>query len=426
MTQVTQNDLVQVFTADYEPTGFVRNYMPAAPHHRPLFTTWAIEQMLQDSRINFGLELIKGPIHSFTKFFSQEESDNPSVHKMLIESDVRFPYMVNCDDEEVGKFILRNMRRFWQTGAIKALNAIEWGFSGSEVFYKKGIIEGKDALYFDNLKDLDPRDLACVTQRGGIIGFEIYPNKTSSEYIGIPKGFWHVHARERNRYYGQSRLFGAYGPWWEIWGEGGARDIRRNWYYRNAFDGGEMKYPIGYTQLPDGSKMSNRDLALEMLSKKRSGGFMIFPNQLLNDRPAWEYTPPVASIEPQGLQSYLATLSDEELEGLGIPPEVIQGGSSGLGSSSGREIPMIAYFSTLQKIVDFLIQDFSAQILDFLIPLNFSKLPFYEIVPVIPYRAYEEEMKKQMGEDKPKPSSSQESDSKDDKKDKPAPEPNDE
>jgi hypothetical protein len=132
---------------------------------------------------------------------------------------------------------------------------------------------------------------------------------------------------------------------------------------------------------------------------------MVFPNQDLNGKPAWEYIPAVASVEPQGLQSYLATLSDEELEGLGIPPEVIQGGAAGLGSSSGREIPMIAYFSTLQKVVDFLIQDFSAQILDFIIPLNFRELPFYEVVPVIPYRAYEEEMKKQMGEDKPAPSS---------------------
>jgi len=409
MPQVTQSELVNVFTADYEPTGFVRNYMPSAPHHRPVFTTWAIEQMLQDSRINFGLELIKGPIHAFTKFFSEEEANNPSVHKLLVEGNVQFPYVVKCDDAQVAEFVLSSFRRFWQTGAIKALSAIEWGFSGNEVIYKKGKIGTREVILYDNLRDLDAREIFCVTSRGGIVGFDIRPNHTGSRYIGIPKGFWHVHARERNRFYGQSRLFGAYGPWWEIWGEGGARDIRRNWYYRNAFDGGEMRYPLGYTQMPDGSKVANRDLALEMLAKKRSGGYMVFPNQDLNGKPAWEYIPPVASIEPQGLQSYLATLSDEELEGLGIPPEVIQGGAAGLGSSSGREIPMIAYFSTLQKIVDFLIQDFSAQILDFIIPLNFRKLPHYEITPVIPYKAFDDEMKP-AGADKPA-SSSQETNS---------------
>ena len=72
MTTVNSSELIQVFTADYEPTGFVRNYMPAAPHHRPIFNGWCVEQMLQDPRIVFGLELIKGPIHAFTKYFSQE------------------------------------------------------------------------------------------------------------------------------------------------------------------------------------------------------------------------------------------------------------------------------------------------------------------------------------------------------------------
>lgn len=392
MTTINPIELTQVFTAEYEPVGFVRNYMPAAPHHRPMFNSWCIEQMLQDPRIVFGLELIKGPIHAFTKFFSQEEASDASVHRMIVETNVEFPYVVQCSDKKIGEFITANIRRFWQTGAIKALNAIEWGYSGSEVIYKRKNGRGKPVIMYDTLKDLDARDIRCVTQRGGIVGLDLHPTRASGgEFIGIPKAFWHVHARERNRYYGHSRLFGAYAAWWEIWGEGGARDIRRNWFHRNAFDGGEMRYPMGYTKLPNGERIENRDLALEMLSKKRSGGYMVFPQQELNGKPAWEYVPPVASVEPQGMQSYMAALTGEELEGLGIPPEVIEGGGGGLGSASGRQIPMTAYFSTLQKISDFLIQDFSAQVLDYLIALNFRKVVDYEIVPLIPSKAFEDQ-----------------------------------
>lgn len=394
MTTVNSTELTQVFTAEYEPVGFVRNYMPAAPHHRPLFTSWAIEQMLQDPRIVFGLELIKGPIHAFTKFFSQEEASEASVHKMIVETNIEFPYVVQCDDKEIEQYITKSIRRFWQTGAIKALNALEWGYSGCEVIYKRQKSGRKPLLVYDTMKDLDPRDIRCVTLQGGIIGLDLHPTRASGgEFIGIPKAFWHVHARERNRYHGHSRLFGAYAAWWEIWGEGGARDIRRNWFHRNAFDGGEMRYPMGYTKLPDGTRVENRDLALEMLSKKRSGGYMVFPQQDLNGKQAWEYTPPVASVEPQGMQSYMASLTSEELEGLGIPPEVIEGGGGGLGSSSGREIPMTAYLSTLRKIADFLIQDFSAQVLDYLIALNFRKSVDYDIIPLVPTKAFEEEIK---------------------------------
>jgi hypothetical protein len=93
------------------------------------------------------------------------------------------------------------------------------------------------------------------------------------------------------------------------------------------------------------------------------------------------------------MAEYMIFLTNEELEGLGIPPEVIQGGGGGLGAATGRKIPMVAFYSTLQQIVDFLISDFINQILNFLIPLSFGKLPEFEVVPLIPIEAYGDEMK---------------------------------
>jgi hypothetical protein len=382
-----KSDLLSVESAGYDNPAFVRAYLPYAPHQRPIFTARAIEQMLQDPRICFGLELLKGPIHSFTKFFSQEEATNPKVHKMVVESNVRFPYLVQGDDERVVDFVTRNLKRFWQVGAIKALSALDWGYSGSEVIYTQ---KENGEIHFDNLKNFDGRDIQVITQGGGVVGFEVNYHRANTLYLGIPKGFWHVHARENNRFYGQSRLYGAYAAWWEIWTEGGARDIRRNWFYRNAFGGGIMRYPMGSVKTEDGAIIQNRDLALEMMAKFRSGGYLVFPNQDQNGRQAWEYEPPVAGIMPPGLLEYARILADEELEGLGIPPEVVQGGDGGLGSSSGRSIPMIAFYSTLQKIVDFLIGDFTVQILNPLIRLNFRKNVEYDVMPFLPVEGYEE------------------------------------
>lgn len=390
---VRSTDLLVNHAADFDGPGFVRSYALTAPHHRPIFTQYVIPDMMTDPRICFGLELIKGPIHSNTKFFTEEEAKDENVHKYIVESGTQFPYVVNADKKEIADYVASNLKRFWQTGAIKALSAIEWGYSGHEVIYKQtSLSRNKKVPTYDNLYSYQPNDVRVVSVQGGITGIEINPSNYRSHYLGMPKSFWHVHARDVNRYYGQSRLRNAYAAWWEIWTEGGARDVRRQWYYRNAYDGGIVYYPIGKTEVAGGQTIENRDLALEMLSKKRAGGYFVFPNQEQNGKQAWQYEPPVAGVTPQGLPEYMNSLTDEELEGLGIPPEIVQGGDGGLGSSSGRKIPMMAYYSSLQKISDFLISDFLTQILQFTVPLAFpgNKTADYEVVPLIPVKAYED------------------------------------
>lgn len=403
MTEITKEDLKGVETVGYEPLGFVNNLYGYAPHHRPIFGRFSIQQMLEDPRICFGLELIKGPIHTSTHFFTEEESTNPSVHKWVIASDIAFPYVVNSNNKEVADFITKSLKRFWQVGAIKALKAIEWGYSACEVMYRESEVDGRSKkLYFDNLKDFDSRDCTAITVNGGLVGCELNSRQIKNFYLGIPKVLWHVHQREQERFYGKSRLFGAYAPWWEIWTEGGARDVRRLWFYRNSFGGGNMYYPPGYTQLDGGSKISNRDLAIEMLAKLRTGGYMVFPNQDgPGGKPLWVYDPPSSAATPQGLLEYVIQLSDEELEGLGIPPEVVKSGSAGLGSATGRMIPLVAFHSSLRKIVDYLISDFCTQVLDYLIELNYRKKFDYEVVPLVPILGYEEpidKMAEQLGE----------------------------
>jgi hypothetical protein len=43
---------------------------------------------------------------------------------------------------------------------------------------------------------------------------------------------------------------------------GGARDIRRTWFFRHAYDGGEIYYPEGFYQDENGNNISNENLAV--------------------------------------------------------------------------------------------------------------------------------------------------------------------
>jgi hypothetical protein len=336
-------------------------------HHFPVFNFVTIETMRRDPRIQFGLNLIKGPIASYTRFFSEVEADQPGLHKAIIEMDYHFPYVVKCDNEKQQEYILRQFKRFWEVGIFKAMEAIDWGFSGSEVLYRKS---KNYAIEFDNLELFHPRDLQAMSERDAFIGF--IRNNDRARFVPVGKGFWHVHKRQIHKYYGESRLRGAHIPWHETWMLGGARDIRRTWFFRYAYDGGQIYYPEGSFQDETGTVVQNEALAMQMAEMKRTGSTIAFPSTKgIDGKREWEFEPPHTGVTPMGLHEFIQLLRDEELEGLGIPPEVIQSGSgNGLGSATGRMIPQQAFIAALTPIVSDLINDFKTQILDTLLLMN--------------------------------------------------------
>lgn len=366
---------------------------PRYAHHIPAFNTLTVETMLRDPRIIFGLNLIKGPIATYTKFFNEEESKSPDITQAIIELDYHFPYAVVCKNKDQETYILQQLNRFWDFGIFKAMNAIEWGFSGSQVLYK---MTKDKKLVFDKLHPYKSSILQPVIKNNGIVGF--IRNNDRNGYIPIGKGFWHIHNREQDYFYGLSRLRGAHIPWHETWMMGGARDIRRTWFFRNAYDGGELYYPEGHFTDEAGNKILNETLAVEMMELKRTGSTAIFPStKALDGKRDWEYAPPKANNTPQGLCEYLERLADEELEGLGIPPEIVKSGNSGLGAATGRMIPLMAFIASLTPIGVDLINDFREQILDrILLPFN-NFTEEYEIKRIVPKSidAFQQEQKQQ-------------------------------
>lgn len=370
-------------TFQYE-TRSAQMYDPRYGHHFPWFNFMTITTMLLDPRIKYGLNLIKGPIATYTRFFSEEEADSPSIHQAIVELNYHFPYAVCCKNKDQEAFIIRQLNRFWEVGIFKAMKAVEWGYSGSQVIYKQ---TKEHKIEFDNLHSYKANLIQCVTKKQGIIGF--IRNNDRSQYIPIGKGFWHLHEREEDHYYGLSRLKGAHIPWHETWMMGGARDIRRTWFFKNAYDGGELYYPEGFFQDENGLRTSNETLAVRMMEMKRSGSTAIFPSsRKLDGKREWEYEPPKANLTPQGMVEYIQMLRDEELEGMGIPPEVVQSGSgNGLGSATGRMVPLMAFIASLTPLGSDLINDFRAQILDPVLLFFNGYKEDYEIKRIVPKSA---------------------------------------
>lgn len=347
-------------TADYLPSAYYGAFHYS--RNRPPFTHFIVREMLVDPRVSFGLKLIKGPIAS--------------------------QYRVNvvAEDERVRTFIEKNIARFWRNSAVRVLKALEWGYSGSEVLYRIG---PDGLLHFDTVKDLDSPDVRPVVLEGEIVGMTVrnVPFYSGDSVVGCerlfipkPKMLWHVHDRHRNSWFGASILYPAVVPWWELWSEGGFRDSRRLWYYKNSFEGGVMYHPPGITRLENGQIVTNKDLARELIEKKRTGGVLTLPNDLIGEgRRAWEYEPPSANTAPTGLDGYGADLRHEIFEALGIPPEVIES-VSGEGAETGRKIPLIAFYSTLQEIGNWLLTDFDEFVLSFLVEYNFGDVA-YELEP---------------------------------------------
>ena len=106
-------DLTRTVTKNYRETSVSPGFLSFISRRRNAFRAkMHIHEMMQDPRIGFGIELLKGPILSKAKF--KVETDNTAVKE----------------------FLIKQITRFWRNGARISLNAIVYGYSGSEVLYK--------------------------------------------------------------------------------------------------------------------------------------------------------------------------------------------------------------------------------------------------------------------------------------------------
>lgn len=317
---------------------------PYAPYiynpKRPLFTRIMADAMLCDPHVKFGLYLLKGPILSGSRF------------------------LVTCEDQGVKDFVVQQLTRYWTRYAKQSLTSLHYGWHGAEVMYQ--IQDGM--LAFRALKNLSPRITRPIVLDGALNGMEVRAPKKPI-YLPTMKCFWTVHARETNRWWGQSRLYGPHIPWYEYNANEGYRDSRSLFFYKCAFDSGVLRYPTGVTTTPTGDRIDNRDIAQQILDSYRNGSGMAIPTSA-SEVASWDWQRPQSQDVSASFTEYGQSLRDEIWEAMGVPPEIAK--AQGTGAYAGRQIPQEAFYSLLQEMVQDLLTDFDEQILTPLCRINFG------------------------------------------------------
>ena len=182
MNQVMVNpsDLLKIKVPDYVPSSHVG--IGLFNRRRPILTNYMIREMIRAPRVKFGLKLIKGPLLSKAK--------------LTVES----------KNEETRQFVVDTYNQFWKNGAVQALKALEWGFSGHEVLYK--LQEKTQRIVYNGLKPFESPSVRVVTKDGQKVGILVYQYNTVNMspnrpvYLGGPKSFLHVYDRHEHPYYG--------------------------------------------------------------------------------------------------------------------------------------------------------------------------------------------------------------------------------
>ena len=358
-------DLLDTFTVGYHGPSTSHGFRHFVNTNRPVFhRAIYIPQMLRDPRVSFGIKLIKGPILSKARF------------------------KINTDNEEVRKYLIQQVTRYWVKGAPIALDNIIYGYSGSEIIFK---FDNNENLYgFFGLKHLAAADIKPIVSKtdDSISHMLVKRIKNRGKiYVPRPKFLWTIHERTHNRLFGKSRLEGAFIPWFEQWMPRGYRSIRQMWFYKNAFTSCAIRYPQGSTKDKEGAQVPNVILAEEIADRSVTGSTVILPKSPDGDND-WEYEPGKGIPVPDGLLEYGEVLGDEIWEGLGIPPEVVS--ADGTGAFAGRRVPQQAFYSVLQEIIDEHIIDVDEQIFRPLVHLNYGPID-YEIETISLLQTLQEE-----------------------------------
>jgi hypothetical protein len=379
-------------------------------YNEPLFMRYWIPAMMRDPHLWYGIEMLRGPIVSKAKF-------------NLIATDP--------SDQEYGQ---RQLKLFMTKGLPIALKfSLVWGYCPLETIYEYN--EEQQCIDFAGFKFVHPNDARPVLDDGLLCGMIVKrigqrqdtttPSATAAKehdnfneilrevqkpkdeegerlggvYVGLPKCYWAVHDKTSHRWYGRSRLAGAFIPWYETWQPQGFRNIRHLWMYKNAFDSGVVKYPEGATLDIFGNPVPNVLFAEEMLDRKETGGGFALPSNY-NDSEGggWDWIPPEGVPVPDGLFDYGDSLRDEKWEGIGVPPEVAKSEDSG--SFAGRRVPQQAFYSFLQEIANDHVFDWKDQNLQWMMNLRAGRKVHFEIEPVsILLTLQQEEMGQVTGHD---------------------------
>jgi hypothetical protein len=285
---------------------------------------------------------------------------------------------VTGDDSEVVDFVSQQWEEIWSTSAYQLLRAKLYGFLPFEVMYRLTPSKGTrpERIQFDRLEECHPRQTQLLTRQGKLVGFELQ-NRTGFDkgvQVLSPKALVCTFGAEFGNWYGCSLLERAYPAWQEKWMKGGAKKTLRLRMIKDSYIGDIFWYPPDRrVELPDGSHVSWRDIAKEIVESRHSGGALTLP--MVYDhagRRLVDYSPPQDLGGATGIFDWKRDVDNEIWKALEVPPEVIEAAERGSGYS-GRSIPLLIATAAVQSELAELIACVSRDILLPLVQLNFGK-----------------------------------------------------
>jgi hypothetical protein len=334
-------------------TAWVQNAAAHMLDNEPWFTWWDVPRMVRDPQVRFGLRMLISP-------FQQIE------------------WKVQADSQRVKLFVDRTLRKFWQSSLPRLLkNYFKYGRApgGNEFYYCKHSKLWKLA----RVRPIDPSDANARVFKDGprtgqLAGFDL-PTVGGTETALRPYAFWFAGSEELCAHHDWPRLAGAFTPWLEKNGKGGARHSRRLWYWRHAFSGGTIRHPNEFLKLPDGTSVHSEDIARQLGENFLNGSMLTVPNtphpsDKMAGKYAWEFEQAESRNDTAGMRDYPKDLDEEIMLGMEIPTEIWKAGGTGSGYA-GRAIPMESWLGGADDLAGTILDEFR-NTLDTLVAVNFG------------------------------------------------------
>lgn len=351
-------------TEGYQPNPYAAwwGYSSSLIDGAPFFTWMDVPRMLRDPQVQFVLRMWRSP-------FQQ----------------VR--WKIEGSSDRVKRFADETLRHLWRQHLPRLLARYsQYGFAcgGVEFTPKRGLLR---ATQFTRVEPFDCRPLVWSEGRykGRAAGFTIQANGRQ-ERVLLPHAVWFAGNREWGQFYDFPVLAGMFEPWLEKRGRNGAIHSRRLWFRKCAFNGIQVRYPAGISNIGSDENpqyRNNQDIAREMQETFETGGLIAAENTVHPSDPAkyaWEFTQPEARPDVTGIREYAQDLDREMLSGAGIPPEVVEASEVGSGWS-GRMIPLLAFYGGTDELTGPLIDAFTPAV-QYAVETNFGRGVWFEVQPI--------------------------------------------
>lgn len=357
------NRLVTEQTAGYKPTVIMHPYW--LDQTMPPFTIWTIERMRIDPQVKLSTAVRYAPLMR--------------------------PQFEIVGSPDITRFVSNTLRAVWTKSIRKIVKGMAYSMCAGEILYDYD--EKTRMFHFRGLNDIYPTDVRIRTLNGKFTGLRIRMHRArnsqrnkgrkqqSDVVIRRPKAFIYLNEREFGSWVGKSMYESSYKPWFDKAERDGGIDIRRMWYYKCAFDAGDIYHPSGnYIEPETGQIIPYQDIARQIVEQGKTGGVYAWPNDVdENGVRKWERRPAGSNGTGGDLINYVDQLDVEISRGMLVPDDIVSQ-QSGTGSYAGRAIPLATFMAISNVAMTEIASAVDELIVKPLVEINFGKDARYELL----------------------------------------------